>query len=253
MPVIRSLTTSFVGAAPEGAVTFGSSESGPVVGVFAGGVGVVELVDFDALACASALSALFSFPTVIVLEPLEPHADRSAAAASPAMQAAPRLSRRGRPRVRRWSSKWLTGGQPSGSRLRSDVDRARRGGSGALHPQSALAGLNSPSRGSPPVAPLPGASRARAPRGAGSRTRSGPEGSSLKRSPAGAAGAPGPEPQAAIGVRGWCLEAGCTVRCPAAACPQPQRWKISHERLERTSRKPGGTLTARWGSCGSRM
>jgi len=39
----------------------------------------------------------------------------------------------------------------------------------------------------------------RVPRGVGLRTRSGPEGSSLKRSPAGAAGAPGPESRAVIG------------------------------------------------------
>ena len=79
----------------------------------------------------------------------------------------------------------------SGRPLPSAADRARRGGSGALHPQSALAGLNPLSRGAGPRA---SASRAgvdgQVPRDGGPRTRSGPEGSSLKRSPAGVAGSP---------------------------------------------------------------
>jgi hypothetical protein len=54
------------------------------------------------------------------------------------------------------------------SALGSTEDRARRGCSGALNPQSALAGLNSPPRGSAPVAPPLGASMARVPRGVGS-------------------------------------------------------------------------------------
>ena len=48
-------------------------------------------------------------------------------------------------------------GNPSSgvdARYRLQVDRARRGGSGALHPQSALAGLNPPPRG-----PAPGPAR----------------------------------------------------------------------------------------------
>src|SRR5918992_5545151 len=62
------------------------------------------------------------------------------------------------------------------------VDRARRGGSGALHPQSALAGLNSRPSGlvfgaSTPDRGVDG----RVPRGERSRTRSDPGGSSLKR------------------------------------------------------------------------
>src|SRR5829696_10494028 len=78
------------------------------------------------------------------------------------------------------------------------MDRARRGGSGALNPQSALAGLNSLSRGSGPRGQrAANGVDGRVPRGAGSRTRSGPEGSSLKRSPAGVAGSPAPELAAA--------------------------------------------------------
>src|SRR6185312_1457636 len=106
--------------------------------------------------------------------------------------------------------------------LGSQADRARRGGSGALHPQSALAGLNSLPRGSAPVAPPFGASMVRVPRGVGLRIRSGPEGSSLKRPPAGAAGVPGPEPWTRDqGARGWILDAGCTVRSFAPAEHQP--------------------------------
>jgi len=76
--VIRSLVTSLVGAAPPGGVTFGSVASGPLVGVLA----VVD-VSPALPACASALSALFSFPIVIVLlEPLEPQPAISTAAAS---------------------------------------------------------------------------------------------------------------------------------------------------------------------------
>src|SRR5207237_8537156 len=56
--------------------------------------------------------------------------------------------------------------------LGSLADRARRGGSGALYPQSALAGLNSSPRDSAPVAPSLAASMARVPRGAGLRPRS---------------------------------------------------------------------------------
>jgi hypothetical protein len=53
------------------------------------------------------------------------------------------------------------------ARARIDADRARRGCSGALNPQSALAGLNSFPRGNAPVAPPHGASMARVPRGVG--------------------------------------------------------------------------------------
>src|SRR5436305_8940814 len=82
---MRSLLTSLLGAAPDGGVTAGALESGPLVGVFA--VVEVALVDLR-----SALSALFSLPTAIVLlEPLEPQpATRAAAAASSASAEAPR-------------------------------------------------------------------------------------------------------------------------------------------------------------------
>ena len=68
VPTISSLVTSFVGAGPLGGVTCGSLDSGPLVGVFADAVVLVlvELVG-GALLLASALSALFSLPTVIVL------------------------------------------------------------------------------------------------------------------------------------------------------------------------------------------
>src|ERR1700730_9592267 len=84
---MMSLITREVGAAPEGTVTVGSLESGPLVGVFTptvvGFVGV-EL-DADALLLANVSSALFSLPTVIVLlEPLEPQPAIRAAVASAA-------------------------------------------------------------------------------------------------------------------------------------------------------------------------
>src|SRR5207302_10739044 len=111
--------------------------------------------------------------------------------------------------------------------LGSQADRARRGGSGALYPQSALAGLNSSPRGSAPVAPSLAASMARVPRGVGLRTRSGPEGSSLKRCPIGAAGAPGPESRAAIRrpvVGGSTRGARSNASPHAAATLQPAPW-----------------------------
>jgi hypothetical protein len=63
-------------------VTFGSVDSGPLVGVVAVAVALPDP--------ASAPSALFSLPTVIVLEPLEPH---PAAIAAASAQAATRLAR----------------------------------------------------------------------------------------------------------------------------------------------------------------
>src|SRR6185312_919479 len=198
-----------------GGVTLGSLESGPLVGVFAAVVGVeaVEDVFAGVVAVMRALSSLLSLPTVIVLEPPDPQPAITAAAPSAARNGTPRRAVVG-------VLKLVTGGQPSevgpiGTPLRSQADRARRGGSGALYPQSALAGLNSPPRGSVPVAPSLRALSARAPRGVGSRTRSGPEGSSLKRSPAGAAGAPGKEPQAPVGGRCRSVDEGCTVHLGA--------------------------------------
>src|SRR5919106_206359 len=85
-----------------------------------------------------------------------------------------------------------SGSRPSGpGSILAGGDRAGRGASGALYPQSALAG--------PTVRPRiggPGPLRARGdegrvPRDAEPRTPSGPEGSSGKRNPAGAAGTPG--------------------------------------------------------------
>jgi len=70
--------------------------------------------------------------------------------------------------------------------------RARRGTSGALYLQSAPAGLNSSSRPSRPEAAAPGGVEDRVPRSGESRTVSGPEGSSTKRSSSGAAERPGP-------------------------------------------------------------
>jgi hypothetical protein len=80
VPRISSFVSSFVGAGPEGGVTFGSLDSGPLVGVVAAsahGVGLPDghfvLVGLDfSPALINALSALFSLPTVIVLEPPEP-------------------------------------------------------------------------------------------------------------------------------------------------------------------------------------
>src|SRR6516165_2532695 len=114
---------------------------------------------------------------VIVLpEPPEPHAASSAPAPSVASATAARA------RIVWGTLKLVTAGQTSGSRgafasagprgraspfvadgtgplresgcVRIELDRARRGGSGALNPQSALAGLNSPPRDSAPGRPV---------------------------------------------------------------------------------------------------
>jgi hypothetical protein len=83
----------------------------------------------------------------------------------------------------------------SAPKVRSAVDfrrRARRGTSGALYLQSAPAGLNSLPR--PPSSSADASSdvEGRVPRSGDSRTVSGPEGSSTKRSSSGAAERPGP-------------------------------------------------------------
>ena len=74
VPTISSLVTSFVGAGPEGGVTVGSFDSGPLAGVFTDAVvGEVEVVGVVEVDVASVLSAVFSLPTPIVPEePLEP-------------------------------------------------------------------------------------------------------------------------------------------------------------------------------------
>jgi hypothetical protein len=69
------LVTSFVGEGPEGGVTVGSFESGPLAGVFTDAVvAEVEVVGVVEVEVASVLSALFSLPTPIVPdeEPEEP-------------------------------------------------------------------------------------------------------------------------------------------------------------------------------------
>ncbi len=206
-----------LGGLPVAGVTVGSLESGPVVGVL--GIGV-------AVAVTSALSALFSLPIVIVLE------FAGAAAAGDEEDGAERWPGRGRhASASGGGGVVVVHGRAAyrnplnrllwcGAAIGSTADRARRGGSGALYPQSALAGLNSPPRGSAPVAPPSGASMVRVPRGVGLRIRSGPEGSSLKRSPAGAAGAPGPEPRAAIRRRQAGSRRG--VHGPLSAAPEDQ-------------------------------
>ncbi len=78
----------------------------------------------------------------------------------------------------------------------------------------------------------------RVPRGVGSRTRSGPEGSSLKRSPAGAAGAPGPEPRAAV--RRPAAGSRRGVHGPLRALTRSAR-RRSTSGWRADSAKPGGT------------
>src|SRR5207302_9296438 len=106
-----SLTPSFAGAVPDGGTTFGSLESGPLVGVFAAAVGVVGVVDdfVELVAFVSAWSALFSLPTVIVLEPPEPHPAPSNAVAAAARA---RAARAGGMLV--GMAERLTRGEPSG-------------------------------------------------------------------------------------------------------------------------------------------
>ena len=83
VPTIRSLMTSFFGGGPLGGVTTGFFDSGPLVGVF-GSFELVSLGSFFVVDFSSALSALFSLPTVIVEEPPEPQPASSAAASRPA-------------------------------------------------------------------------------------------------------------------------------------------------------------------------
>ena len=66
VPTISSLVSSFVGGGPVGGVTFGSFDSGPLVGVLAAAV-VLRFAWFRRT-LISELSALFSLPTVIVLD-----------------------------------------------------------------------------------------------------------------------------------------------------------------------------------------
>jgi hypothetical protein len=83
----------------------------------------------------------------------------------------------------------------SASPIRSAIDsvgRARRGTSGALYLQTALAGLNSHPRSPFSRAAASSDVEDRVPRSGESRTVSGPEGSSTKRTSSGAAERPGP-------------------------------------------------------------
>ena len=78
---MSSLVTSFVGGGPDGGVTVGSLESGPLVGVVA--VVPVGRPGRAGLDLASASAALFSTPTPMLLEELlEPQPAMRTAAAS---------------------------------------------------------------------------------------------------------------------------------------------------------------------------
>src|SRR5271157_2631408 len=106
-----SLTISLLGGGPEGGVTDGSLESGPVVGVFA--VAVDDGLVDEELDVASASSALFSEPTsMLELDELEPQPAIRTPAASVA-----RL-RPARERMAWRSLKWLTSAQTNGTGLR---------------------------------------------------------------------------------------------------------------------------------------
>ena len=175
---------------------------------------------------------------------------------------------------------------PAGARgcarlaLGSDSDRARRGVSGALNPQSALAGLNSLPRGFPSRSP-----RRLRRRWLGSRAVSAREPGQVRKEAAlsdprqAQRGLPDRSLvwRTAAGVRS--LDEGCTVRYalseqpgPARGCraagvrsgvverglrlgaltaPHEQRLKITHERFAAARSNPGGTLTGRCGSWGS--
>ena len=214
----------------------GSLESGPLVGV----VAVVEEVlvaVVDGLALAIFSSVLFSLPTVIVLELPDPPqpAIRAAApsAARPAPSRAPAPFSREAPfsldgTFSDWSRPGsltqLRGLRVGSGAIASVVDRARRGRSGALNPQSALAGLNSPQRGL-----RPGSPRRMGRRWLGSRAVSAREPGQVRKEAALPAnpgrrerGLPDPESQTATGARRAELRRG--VHGPSAArSSAPQR------------------------------
>ncbi len=142
--------------------------------------------------------------------------------------------------------------------------RARRGASGALYPQSALAGLNSPSRpGSLGLAPSSGVDD-RVPHGENPRTPPGSEGSNGKWASSGVVGQPDRswladaklESRGRRGVHGLATGVGLKpipVFCPrhhtateqpdAAAPVPPGLVEASHTRRHpRTSHPSGGTL-----------
>ena len=102
-----------------------------------------------------------------------------------------------RARAGGWRSSWFADPTPSTRALitRFAVDsagRARRGTSGALYLQTAPAGLNSHPRSPFSRAAASSDVEDRVPRSGESRTVSGPEGSSTKRTSSGAAERPGP-------------------------------------------------------------
>ena len=101
-----------------------------------------------------------------------------------------------RARAGGWRSSQLTDrssyNAPSGRSAIDSLGRARRGTSGALYLQTALAGLNSHPRSPFSRAAASSDVEDRVPRSGESRTVSGPEGSSTKRISSGAAERPGP-------------------------------------------------------------
>ena len=94
------------------------------------------------------------------------------------------------------------------TRIYTDGGRARWGAGGALNPQPASAGLNSPSRsGASGLATIRGVD-GRVPRGGERRTRSGPEGSSRKPTSPGDVGKPN-RSQRPANSRGGAIDKGC--------------------------------------------
>ena len=89
----------------------------------------------------------------------------------------------------------------AGDLLLDSSGRARRGTSGALYLQSAPAGLNSHPRSPFSKAAASSDVEDRVPRSGDSRTVSGPEGSSTKRTSSGAAERPGPSRSSEVGAR----------------------------------------------------
>ena len=74
----------------------------------------------------------------------------------------------------------------------TEIGRARWGAGGALNPQPASAGLNSPSRSGASGLAMARGVDGKVPRGGERRTRSGPEGSSRKPTSLGDVGKPNP-------------------------------------------------------------
>ena len=108
----------------------------------------------------------------------------------------------------------------------SSSRRARRGTSGALYLQSAPAGLNPLSRSPSSRADVRSGVEGRVPRSGGSRTASGPEGSSAKRHPSGAAVRPGLS-RSGRWVRWRTDRRRVHGTSTHATCPQPRRRSVS--------------------------